>query len=193
MHEAGKLRRVDRKDGVTMSERVQSIDPIEALVLETPSSYGVEASLPDGRKFVYCYTALTSILVGGCVAVGRTGGATTAGRNPQATLPETDDNVAHVYGIACKTTDAAGGVWVQVYGRCTFAKVDGTSAVAIGDSLKPVDGAQYLVQDAAVGNTKTAAAVAFAEEAEAVAYGSQTVTTGTPDNTIFITGQPATL
>jgi hypothetical protein len=169
---------------------IATIDPIETLTLERPSSYGVKRTLDDGREFVYCYTALTSLVKGGTVAINQdTGDA--AGQNPRATVPATS-SVANRFGVAAETVTAAGGIWVQTYGRCTYARVDGGTDVGINDPLKPVNAKQYLTQDHA--DTGTASMFAVAESVEADAVAAQTDTTnGDADKTIFILGELCTV
>lgn len=168
---------------------IATIDPIETLLLGSPE-YGTKQTLPDGREFVYAYTALTTLVKGGVVALEQDTGDT-AGLNPRATVPATS-NVDTLFGIAAETVTAAGGIWVQTYGRCTYARVDGATDVGINDPLKPVNTKQYLAQDHA--DTGTASMFAIAEEAETDAIAAQTDTTnGDADKTIFILGRRCTV
>lgn len=173
-----------------MDYPIMTDDAIETLCAERPSAYGKRRTLSDGREFVYAYTALTSLLKGGCVALELdTGDA--AGQNPRAVVPTTSA-IVNLHGIAAETVTTAGGIWVQTYGRCTYARVDGATDVGINDPLKPVNTTQYLTQDHA--DTGTAAMFAVAEEAETVAIAAQTDTTnGDADNTIFILGRRCTV
>jgi hypothetical protein len=168
---------------------VQTVDPLETLLLETPE-YGAKRTLPDGREFVYCYTALTTLVKGGCVAL-ETDTGDAAGQNPRAVVPATS-SIHLLHGVAAETVTAAGGIWVQTYGRCTYARVDGATDVGINDPLKPVNTKQYLAQDHA--DTGTASMFAIAESVEADAIAAQVDTTnGDADKTIFILGRRCTV
>jgi len=139
-------------DGATTSYR--GIANIEA-VLNNPLAldqfgnkpYGARITLPDGRRFTYCYTALATILYGGCVCIDYTGVAT-SGKNPNATIPTQNTTIYHTFGIAAETAAVAGGVWVQTYGRCAYARVDGgTNDAGLAGFLHPVTTCQYLIYD----------------------------------------------
>jgi hypothetical protein len=173
---------------------IRNIDSLEALVLETPSSYGVKAAIEDKvsgyQEFIYCYTALTSLRKGSCVCISLDSGDA-AGQNPRAVLPATSA-VPNQFGICAETIAVAGGIWVQVYGRCPHAIVDGTTDVGINDPLKPVNGAHNLVIDHT--DTGTASMVAFAEEAETSTLTVQgDATYGLSDNTVFLLNRLATV
>lgn len=159
-------------------------------ILSTSPEYGTKETLPDGREFTYCYTALTTLLKGGQVCIDYTGGAA-AGQNPRATIPATSA-IAHKFGRAAETITAAGGIWVQTYGRCNYARVDGATDVAIGAFLKPANAVQYAVIDHP--SVATASATEIAEEVVTAAIAAQTDTTnGDANVTVFITGKLATV
>lgn len=125
---------------------------LEALLAETPPAYGTERTMPvyDGSTgtFVYCYTALNTVVVGGAVQINYTGSVlTSAYANPRVTLPDNTGSVPHQPGIACQTKTAAGGLWVQTKGRCFFARADGGTNIALGTHLTFTNGAQYLSTD----------------------------------------------
>jgi hypothetical protein len=149
----------------------------------------VKNTLPDGSEYQWVYTDLTTIVLGGCVCIDYAGGAV-VGQNPRATLPDNTGSVPHRFAIACMPKAAAGGLWVQTYGRCKIAKVDGATDTTVGCFLKPVNGAQYLTIDHAT--IATVEAFAIEEEVEAAAYNAQTVATGNPSNQIWITGNLVT-
>ena len=136
------------------------------------AAYGTEFTLPDGRRFVYCYTALATILFGGAVVIDYTGGAA-SGQNARATLPATSA-IPHSFGISTITKAAAGGLWVQTYGRCAYARVcsaaGGGTPVELGAPVKPINAAQYLIRDAAA--IATVNAIAFYERSRNGAAGA---------------------
>ena len=135
----------------------------EILAGVTAPAYGETLyGLVPGGKFIYCYTALTTLHQGSVVTISTDTGDT-AGLNPRAVLPTTT-SVYNQYGICAETKAAAGGIWVQVGGRCTHSIVDGTTDVGINDPLKPSNGSHALVNDHA--DTGTASMVAIAESAE---------------------------
>ena len=154
------------------------------------ASYGSQVIWPDGREFVYGYTALTDLVKGDWVAIETDSADTTAGMNPRITKPATSA-VYLLYGVMCAALTAAGGSWVQTKGQCTFAKVDGTTDVAINDFLKGSNGVTYLVQDHA--DTGTASAVAICDEAETAAVAAQDPITGSADHLIHLLGRRATI
>lgn len=207
--------RIQTLDGGTSYHAIAAIEQVlEARLADDQfgnTPYGATVALPDGREFVYCYTALATILFGGCVCIDKTGGAA-SGQNPRATIPATTD-MRHKFGIAAQTAGAAGGVWVQTYGRCSYARVDGATNIAIGAFLKPVDVAQYITYDHATvailqpfaifercrhgdgGATKwahtweTVADFPWYTVPETLAYGDQFDTTNAdPAGQIFLTG-----
>jgi hypothetical protein len=166
------------------------INGVDDLAQMTNLPYGTEVELTDGSKYLYCYTALTSLVKGGLVCYDFTGGAA-ATQNPRATVPVAS-SIAHKFGRTCKTTTAAGGVWVQTYGRCDFARVDGDTDVPVGAFLKGVTTKQYAAIDHAT--VATASACEIAEEAVTAAIADQTDTTnGDATATVFITGNLATV
>lgn len=170
--------------------QIQVDDEADYLAAYHPDTYGTEIIFPSGNKYIYAYTALTTLVKGGCCAINQdTGDA--AGQNPRATVPATS-SIYHLFGISAETVTAAGGIWVQTKGRCTYARVDGATDVAINDPLKPVNAKQYLAQDHA--DTPTASFMAVAEEAEADAIAAQTdITNGDADKTIYLPERWATV
>lgn len=122
-------------------------------------SYGDRIEYAD-REFVYCYAA-AACAKGDLLRVGIAGHAT---NNPVASTVATTA-VPTEFGIATATLTGAGGLWVQVKGRCSFAKVDGTTDVAAGDALQGVNSAVHMVKDG--GSALTADTIAYAEEAQA--------------------------
>jgi len=171
--------------------KVLNIDPIEALCLDRPSTYGVERVFPDGRKFVYCYTAITTFLKG-CVACLTFTGGGTIGQNPRATVPATTTGILHKWGICCEGVTAAGGIWVQTFGHCDFARVDGTTDTTVGMPLQAVNTGYALITDGA--STVTADTIAFAETVETDTLTAQgNATYGAADNTVFLLDRWAAL
>lgn len=143
---------------------------VDQLVCERPDTYGVIREYPSGNKYMYCYTALTTFTKGSLACLSFDGGAT-AGLNPLATKPATTNALLHKWGICCETVAAAGGIWVQIYGHCNFAEVEGgTTDIAIGDCLQATNATWYLITD---GTTVTADTIAYAESVEAAAVAVQ--------------------
>lgn len=140
---------------------------LAALAAYTPAAYGQEVTLNDAtygtRKFIFCYTALTSLHQGSVVCIELDTADTTAGMNPRAVLPATS-SVYLRFGVCAETVAAAGGIWVQVYGRCDVVCIDGTTDVAINDPLKAANASHCLVQDHA--DTGTASMIAISECAQ---------------------------
>jgi len=137
---------------------------LEALLGQAAPPYGTEIDIPvyDGSTghFVYCYTAETTIQVGGCVQVAYdTYGGTAGYYSPMASIPDTTGAVPHLFGIATKSLAAAGGLWVQTKGRVFFARVDGATDVALGTHLTVGNGVQYLTTDHATVKTVAGFAV----------------------------------
>jgi len=166
---------------------------IESLVLATPDAYGEKAFVTDSegyKEFVYCYTALTSLQKGSVVCITLDTGDS-AGQNPRAVLPATS-SIYNKFGICAETVTAAGGIWVQTYGRCSHAIVDGTTDVGINDPLKAANGVHSLVIDHT--DTGTASMIAIAEEAETDTLTVQgSATYGTNDHTVFLLDRWATV
>lgn len=139
---------------------------LEMLLAMKAPPYGTELDIPvyDGSMghFIYCYTALATIVVGGCVEISLTGSLVTTGdyKNPNATIPATTA-IPHRRGIATKTVAAAGGLWVQIKGRCFFARVvdPATTDIVIGAHLKAVTAVQYITLDHATARTTSGFAV----------------------------------
>ena len=136
---------------------------LEALLAEVPSAYGTERQLPvyDGStgRFVWCYTAETTLKVGMPVQIGYDGYSGTTGfYNPMASIPDASGTVYHPVGVACQTLAAAGGMWVQTKGRCFFARLDGATDVALGTHLT-VTAAPYFTTDHATVKTVIGCAI----------------------------------
>lgn len=131
-----------------------------------------------GREFVFCYFPAARAK-GDIVRVGIAGQAS---KNPAASTVATTA-VPTEFGVACAALGAAGDGWVQVAGRCAFAKVDGTTAVAAGDALQAVNAAVHLVKDG--GSTLTADTIAIAEAAKADAGAALTA--------VYLLGRGATI
>jgi len=171
-----------------MNRKITTLPSIvDSLIRETPA-YGTVAEYADGSKFIYAYTALTDVEKGDTLAYTTTPNA--SGYNPQAAAAATSA-IYHKYGVACQDKTAAGGLWLQIAGRCTFAKVDGTTDVAAGNFLKPANASRLLVIDHNA--TATASMVAVAEEAETKEAAAQTPITGSADHTIFLVDRWATV
>jgi hypothetical protein len=159
-----------------MEQNIRTLDGVdydgppglEALLNETAPAYGTRKTIEitDGRgtsfgtgEFIYLYTALTTVVVGGAVQIDYTGYTGTAAYyGPLVTLPATT-NIPHIVGIATKTMAAAGGLWVQVSGVCLYARVDGATNVALGTHLKVVNTAQYFTTDHATVETTAGSAI----------------------------------
>lgn len=172
---------------------IANFDDVEALCLWRPSTYGVRAAVfdKDGnyKEFVFAYTSTTHVK-GGVVVLNRdTGDA--AGQNPRATKPENAAvGVQLTYGI-CAEDGSYGdnGIWVQTYGRCTYARTD---ACGVNDPLRATRNAYYLTADHT--DTGTDAMIAIAEEAQANAIAAQDDTTnGDAEVTVFLVGRQATV
>jgi len=165
-----------------MSDRKITTLPsvVDSLVQESPT-YGTVREYEDGAKFIFCYTALTDVLKGDLFSYTATPNA--SGYNPQAAVPATSA-IYHKYGIACQALTAAGGLWLQIGGRCDFAKIDGDTNVAAGNFLKAANASRAFVFDH--GTVATASMLAVAEEAETVALAAQTPATGSADHTVFL-------
>lgn len=68
-------------------------------------------------------------------------------------------------GVAVGAIPASGYGWIQIEGDNDTILMEGTSAIAIGDSLKGVNAQLYLVKDAATGTEATYARHVIAREA----------------------------
>ena len=72
-------------------------------------------------------------------------------------------------------------MWVQTRGRCPFAKLEGTTNIAIGDQLQMVNTQVYAVQDG--GAAMTTDSIGVAE----VAYDTNAVSSA--DKAIYLHGR----
>ena len=157
--------------------------------------YGVPAlgqvqTWADGREFLGCYwdaSAPSTCAKGDfCHIQDDSDGVYT----PQIEACATSSTVFRRGGVICATLTAAGYVWVQTKGPCEFAKVDGTTDVAVGDTLEAVNGAVHVVQDSATDLTLDS--VAVAKEAETDTIAAQVTADGTAAaTTIYILDRPA--
>jgi len=138
---------------------------LEALLQMEAPAYGTEITLPlivggadyGPATFIYCYTAETTIKVGFPVQIGYDTYSGTAGfYSPMASIPDATGEIYHLMGVACQTLTAAGGIWVQIKGRCAFARVSGN--VALGTHLT-YTAAPYFASDHATVKTVAGCAV----------------------------------
>ena len=124
-----------------------------------------------------------------------------------------------MFGICAETVSAAGGIWVQTYGRCCYARLDAATDITYAASIKPKQSVQYAVEDH--DDTPTASSIGFFERARhgsggatkwggttwetvadfpwydvamTLAVGAQGNTTyGDPCAQVFLTGNTATI
>lgn len=83
-------------------------------------------------------------------------------------------NLNILAGVAMGAIPASGYGWVQIYGVCETACIEGTTDIVLGDALKGVNGEVHLVKDQAIGTEATYARHMVALEAYTVAAAIRT-------------------
>lgn len=158
---------------------------LEMLLAMRAPAYGTEIEVPvyDGStgRFVYAYTAETTLVVGCPVQAAYDGYTGTAGYySPVASIADATGAIPHLFGVACSTLTAAGGLWVQTKGRVFFARVDGATDVALGTHLT-CGAVEYFTTDHAT--VKTVAGWAIYEGCRHGAAGTTAWTDTAVDGT----------
>lgn len=117
---------------------------------------------PKGFRWVYNNTGV-AMVAGRAYFHGTLLPALTTGDHPTTLFEEVvtlgqsgkGSLIGLIAGIAMSAVPIANYGWVQIYGYNSAVGVEGTTDVALGDSLKGVSGQTYLVQDAASGTAPT--------------------------------------
>lgn len=109
-----------------------------------------------GQRFVDSLTGKEFLFVENVDTVARAAGDVVAQSLANGVWYEVDEAVTatleYMAGVCMGAIPASGGRgWIQVYGYHSAIRVEGTSAVAIGESLKMVNAQDYVVKDTAVG------------------------------------------
>jgi len=108
-------------------------------------------SLIDGKAYRFGkWLDGTALTVGDAAYRDYTNGIDTWEFNEEG---ETGTGLDTFGGIALGAGAQNNWVWFQQFGEHTAANVEGTTDIAIGDSLKGVAAQRYLVQDVAIGTT----------------------------------------
>jgi len=165
--------RIQTLDGGTSYHAIAAIEQVLEARLANDhygrAPYGAEIILPDGREFVYCYTDVITWLYGSFCCIDYTGGAA-SGQNPNAIVTPSNNSLYHRFGICTSTVAKAGGMWVQIYGRCSYARMDGNTDVTLGAHIKPKQSVQIAVEDH--DGTATASAIGHYERCRAGSAGT---------------------